>query len=135
MPEATNLDDAYVPHATGPIQQADLVAIAHAIPSGAPPASIAGSGNWKSGVIYANGYSKLTTAVTLSQAGTLKVTRYLDALGTIVRDVTSQTLVASTQMIIDLIDGKPFQAFQVEIDNTSGSSGAVSGFSLLLTAM
>lgn len=96
--------------------------------------TIAGSGNWKSGVIVADGYQILTVAVKMNQNGTLLVTRYLDAAGTIVRDVTSTSIVSGTLLITDITDNLPFLTYQIEVDNTAGSAATIAAFVAIMNA-
>jgi hypothetical protein len=131
MPKASSELNSqyYEPVAIGPVAQADLTAALSA------PATIAASGNWKSGVISADGYKAMAVGVTLSQAGNLKLTRYIDAAGTVqVTTPATQALTAGTAAVITITDGLPFQSFQIEIDNSGASQANVSGFACLLNA-
>jgi hypothetical protein len=119
----------FEPVAIGPVAQVDMSAALGA------PATIAASSSWVSGVIPADGYKAIALAVTLSNAGTLKLTRYLDTAGTIAQGAAqTQALTAATPGNLNVNDGAPFQSFKVEIDNSGASVANVSGFACLLNA-
>lgn len=92
------------------------------------------SGTYVSGVMPADGYQSLTVGITLTHSGTLKVTRWIDAAGTVTRDLTSTAIVANTLLITDLVDDKPYMAFTVEIDNASGAGATITNFAIILNA-
>lgn len=108
------------------------------------PPTIAGSGNWLSGLLFNDGYRNITIGLTSTQAGALNVTMYLDLAGTIARPVVTTSIVANTALIVDIPPAPtsttpgpyqaPFASFTVQITNTSGSTAVVSGFQLILSA-
>ena len=62
-----------------------------------PPATLAASGTWVSGVMSLAGVNAFAVAATLSQAGTLVVQRYIDPAGTIaIGAAISQVMTANT---------------------------------------
>lgn len=99
-----------------------------------PPATIAASGSWVSGIIFGDGYQVLTLAVQMTQAGTLKITRYVDRAGNFPRPVSSTAIVANTALIVDITDNLPWVSFQIEIDNSGGSTATLTNFSVLMNA-
>lgn len=92
------------------------------------------SGTWNSGVIVGDGFRYLTVAVTMSQAGSLVITEYLDLASTIARPALSTPIVAATPLIVDIADLKPFVGFSIQINNTGASPGAVTSFAVLMSA-
>lgn len=96
--------------------------------------TIAGSGNWKSGIIFADGYQIISVAVQMNQAGTLIITRYLDIGGTIARTPSSTSIVSGTLLIVDITDDAPFLTFQIEVDNGSGSAATIAAFACIMNA-
>ena len=100
-------------------------------PAGGFPATIAASGNWKSGALSST-WGALAAAVTSSQAGALTIQRYADA-GLIIPigALISATLVANTPNYVSVADGVPFLYFQVEITNTGGSTANITGAAIL----
>lgn len=103
-------------------------------PPTAPPATIAASGNYKTGIMNAAGFKGLAAACTLSQAGTLVIQRYIDPAGTIaIGTPISATLVGGTANTVDVIDGLPAAAWQVTISNTGGSTGNLTAVAFLAT--
>jgi hypothetical protein len=99
-----------------------------------PPTIAASPGNWKSGVIFADGYQVLSVAVQMTTAGTLIITRYLDGLGAIARTASSTAIVANTLLIVDITDDLPFLTFQIEIDNGAAGVATITSFTTLLNA-
>lgn len=99
------------------------------------PASIAASSSWDSGLIRSDGWRYLSVGVTMSTAGSLVITRYVDVAGAIARPASTTSIVAATPLLVDIgSDLKPFQAFRVVVNNTALTAGAVSGFTLLMSA-
>jgi hypothetical protein len=107
-----------------------------AMPNGVPSVgqTIAGSGSWTSGTIFADGYQIISVAVQMNQAGTLKITRYLDTAGTIARPVSSTSIVSGTLLIVDITDDLPFLTYTIEIDNGSGSTATIAAFACIMNA-
>jgi hypothetical protein len=102
-----------------------------------PPATLAGSGTWSSGLMYSNGYQVLTVAVNMNQGGTLTITRYVDILGTIARPTTGSpfTIVSGTTLIVDVgTDDLPWVTFNLSVTNGSGSAATISAFAVLMCA-
>ena len=110
------------------------------LPSMTPvPASlVATTGKWTSGLIFSDGYKTISVGVTTSQAGTLKIQRYIDRAGLIAQQaVTSTSIVAATPLLVNVglsTDAFPFQTFTVEIDNTAGVTSNITSFGILLCA-
>jgi hypothetical protein len=96
--------------------------------------SLLASGVWSSGLILNDGFRYLSVGVTMSQAGTLVVNQFIDTAGLVARTPISNTVVASTPLLIDVSDLKPFLAFTLVLTNTSVSTATVSGFAVLLSA-
>lgn len=104
------------------------------VPPTPVPTTIAGGGNWASGIIPGAGYNKLATTAQLSQAGTLTIQRYVNAAGTIpIGAAIVQALSANTLGYAAVNDGLPFASWQVTIANTSGSVGNLTNVVLLET--
>lgn len=95
------------------------------------PATI---GTWNSGTIVSDGFRFVTVALTMSQAGTVVITQYIDMASTISRPPLSTAIVAATALIVDISDLKPFVGFSIQINNTGASPGLVTGFAVLLSA-
>lgn len=91
-----------------------------------PPATIAASGNWNSGVVGARG-GKLAVNAKLTQAGTLTVQRYMDIFGLIVLGAPIvQVLTANVDGYVTITDGLPYLSYRITVANTSGSTGNLS---------
>lgn len=94
------------------------------VPIITPPATIAGGGNWNSGVIVAPNVGSWAAAATLSQAGTITLQRYIDNAGTIaIGAAVTATLTANTANYVSVEDNLPSGSYAVVIANTSGSTG------------
>lgn len=98
------------------------------------PPTIAGSGNWSSGLMFNDGYRYVTIALTSSQAGLLTLQTYLDLAGTIPRPQTPTAIVAATLLILDLADLKPFVSYTITVSNSSGTPAVVSVLQVVLSA-
>lgn len=122
------------PVATGPVAQCDLSANTEEV--GSVPSSIAASSNFTSQLILANGFKAIAAAVTLSQAGSIAIQRYIDKAGLVAQGAAVSTaLTAATPGVVNSNDGLPFQSCRVTITNSSSSNAAtVSNFALLLNA-
>lgn len=91
-----------------------------------PPATIAASGSWSSGVVGARG-GRLVVNAKLSQAGTLTVQRYMDIFGTLVVGApVVQALAANVDGYVTISDGLPYLSYKITVANTSGSTGNLS---------
>lgn len=100
-------------------------------PPNAIPATIAGGGNWNSGVMPANGNSFAASAE-LDQAGTLTLQRYIDAAGTIpIGNSIQQVMSANTLATVAANDEMPCASWNVVIANTSGTLGNLTDVVLL----
>jgi hypothetical protein len=100
-----------------------------------PPATIAASGAWDSGILTGDGYKALSAGVTSTQAGAITITRYIDQAGTVQQGAAaSTTLVASTAAVVNVTDGLPFASFRIRVTNTGGSTATISGFAALMAA-
>ena len=101
-------------------------------PATAPPATVAGGGNWQSGILNCAGLQALAASCTLSQAGSIVIQRYIDPAGTIaIGTAISQVLTANTAAWVSVNDGLPAASWQVTISNTSGSTGNLTGVAFL----
>lgn len=99
------------------------------------PATIAGGGNWNSGIIPANGARSVAVSAELSQAGTLTLQRYIDAAGTIaIGAAIVQALSANVVGTVAANDGLPFSSFSVVVANSSGSVGNLTNVYILTSA-
>jgi hypothetical protein len=97
-----------------------------------PPATIAASGNWNSGIMSNGGYGSLAVAAKLSQTGTLVLQRYLDPAGTIpIGAAISQAMTANTVATVATTDGLLCSAFSIVVTNTGGSTGNLSSVFIL----
>lgn len=73
------------------------------------------NGGWQAGGV----------GLSSSQAGLLKVQRFLDAAGLIPMGAVIQgTLVAATPLSVSWADNLPFQSMQITVTNSSGSVAA-----------
>lgn len=133
MPRQATFGEFFPIYSAGPktnyIPKTELIAPASA------QSAIAASGNWQSGVLTSDGYYNFVIGLTLSQAGTLTLYRYIDDAGTVPLDAgQSQALTANTAAVLVVTDGKPCASYQVKIANSGGSAAAVSSFAGLLSA-
>ena len=95
------------------------------------PATIAASGVYDTGLIP-SGQGAVAAACTLDQTGTLTIQRYADVAGLVpVGPLISQALSASTPAWAGAADGLPSRTWRVQITNTSGSTGNLSGVAFL----
>lgn len=97
------------------------------------PASIVASGTWNSGLIVVNGYPKIMLAVLMDHGGTLTLHRFVDLPMTMERPVVTATIVANTQLFLDVGDGLVCLAMTVQIDNAIGAVGNISKFAIVLS--
>jgi hypothetical protein len=135
MPQVSSELNAqyYEPVATGPVAQCDISAWAGLNPP--PPASIAASGNWTSGIIVADGYKAIAVGVLSSQAGAISIQRYLDRAGNVPQGpAISATITAAAAQVCNANDGAPFQSFKITITNTGTVAATLSNFACLLNA-
>jgi hypothetical protein len=134
MPQVSNELNAqyYEPVATGPVAQCDISTWSGLPP---PPASLAASGTWTSGVIVADGYKAIAAGVLSSQAGAISIQRYLDRAGNVPQGpAISATITAATAQVCNANDGAPFQSFVIKITNTGTVAATLSNFACLLNA-
>ena len=126
--DANELENAFEEiAAVGPVAQ-----VVPTMPGGAP-SSIAVSGTWNSGVIPGNGFKALAVGVTSSQGGSLVITTYLDAAGTIQSAVSTTMIVATVPLVVNLTP-TPFLSWRITISNGGGGAAAVTGFAALMNA-
>jgi hypothetical protein len=97
------------------------------------PASLVASATWSSGLIFGDGFPKVTVGVLMDHAGTLIIHRFLDAAGTIERPIVTTPIVANTALIVDVTDGLPYVTSSIEIDNAVGATGNISKFVWILS--
>jgi hypothetical protein len=122
--------DTIVSH--GP--HAEYVPTAELITPANEQSAIAASGNWTSTLITAMGLYDFVLGITLSQAGTLTLLRFIDDAGQVALDSgQSQTLTANAAAVLVVNDGKPCASYQVKISDTA-SAAAVSKFAALLAS-
>lgn len=96
------------------------------------PATIAAGVTYDSGVITVGGYNNFAASAQLTQTGTLTLQRYIDAAGTVaIGDAVTQAMTANTLATVAVADGLPCASFNVTVQNTSGSLGALSKFNVL----
>ena len=99
-----------------------------------PPATIGGGLSYDTGLMSAAGFSKFAASAKLTQTGTLTLTRYIDAAGTVpIGPVLTQNLAANTVGSIAVNDGIPCLVWRVVVLNTSGATATLSDFHLLET--
>lgn len=108
-----------------PVGAASVAAGATAIPGTSPA--------YTSPLLFADGYQVITIALTMAAAGTLVITRYLDAAGTMARPASTTSIVSATALIVDITDDLPFLTFQFVINNT-GSATFLSAFAFIMNA-
>lgn len=97
--------------------------------------TIAGSGTYLSPLLFADGYQTLTVGLTMNQAGTLLITRYIDMAGTMARASPSSTaIVSGTLLIVDAFtDDLPWVTFTISITN-SGGLATLANFAIIMNA-
>ena len=117
-----------------PFSQAGMIQVISPEMPNAIPTTLAASSTWSSGLIYNDGYRYLTVAVTSSQAGSILVNQYLDTAGTIARPTNTTTLTASTGVIVDITDLKPFGTYTISVVNSSTLASTLSGFACIMSA-
>lgn len=127
---ASELDGGY----ETPVSLAGKVQIVSYIAMPTLPIAIVGSGNYTSPLLMADGYQVLTVALTMNQAGTLVITRYIDMAGTMARPLSTTSIVSGTALIVDITDDLPFVTFTITINNSSGSAASVSAFAIIMNA-
>lgn len=99
------------------------------------PSTIAGNVTYTSGVIASTGFSRIAVGLTLSQAGELTISRYLDEEGAIKAGPDqTQALVADTPEVLNLHDGVLFASFQISIANSAGTGATLADTAILLGA-
>ena len=107
------------------------------------PVSIAGSGNWNSGLILSDGFKVICVGVIATQAGTVTIQRYMDIAGNIpIGTLASATLVANVANTVTVgglgttspLDNLPFLTFTVIITNSAGSTMTLTQVSFLMNA-
>ncbi len=131
MPQASNqgVTQYYEPVAIGPVAQTLPV------PPTPVPATIAAGATWDSGLINADGYKAIAVGVTLDQAGSLKLLRFIDGGGVVAQGAAStQALAAGAPGVLNVNDNLPFQSFRVQIQNSSAAVAHPGNFALLLNA-
>ena len=98
--------------------------------------SIPANSSVTSNVIITNGFKVFAFGTTCSTAGVISIQRYLDEAGTIPQGtVLTSSLVGTTPMILNCIDGYPFQSLTVKIQNMSMTTiGTLTNTLLLLQA-
>lgn len=131
MPWATEQNAGYITsYAVGPV----MLAIP-ALGSNPTAAPIAAGQSWQSGPLASDGYKDIAIGVTSSQAGQIIVQRYLDSACTVTQGAPiSQALVAATPATVNCVDGMPYAAFTVRINNTGGAPATLTNFAILLAA-
>lgn len=127
--------DYWEPVATGPIAQVDLSASPQLGATLPTAGTIAASGNYTSGVIYADGFKTIGVACKSTQVGAINVQLYLDTAGLVPAGAAATVaLVANTNEYLAVATGLPFQSFTVQITNTGGSAATITNFALVLNA-
>lgn len=101
-------------------------------PANAVPATIAAGVTYDTGVILSYGFNSFAASAQLSQTGSLVLQRYIDEAGTIpIGDPITQAMTANTLATVAVNDGLPCASFNVTVQNTSGSLGNLTKFSVL----
>lgn len=97
--------------------------------------TIGAGGTLTSAVFPTFGCENFALGVTLSQAGTLSLTRYIDAAGTVANGAAvTQALTAATAGVVNINDGRAAQSARLSIINSGGVAATVSGFAGLMQA-
>ena len=101
-----------------------------------PPATLAASAAWQSGIIPCGGVPAIAASAQLTTAGTLTIQRYIDPAGTVlIGAAITQALAANTLGYAwNGRDGLPAASFQVTLTNTSGGTATITSVNLLETA-
>jgi hypothetical protein len=127
MTTETSYNTNFVPYAQWTARQAPVPASVHNLPG-----AIAANGSVQSSLIATEGFSLISVGLTVTQAGTLSVQRYLDAGGTVVQGVAAQiSLSANVAANLDILDGKPFASFKITITNSASSQSTISNLAVL----
>ncbi|WP_293857239.1 hypothetical protein [uncultured Alsobacter sp.] len=122
------LSGFWEPGAYGPVVQCYPAAVA-------PGASIPASSSYDSGILCADGFKAIGAAIKMNQAGTLTITRYLDAAGALPQGAPSSVAItANTQATLNITDNLPFAYFRVQIANSAGSVATIANFAFLMNA-
>jgi hypothetical protein len=96
------------------------------------PATIGAGLTYDTGVVLAGGRRIVAVAAMLDQTGTLTLQRYIDAAGTLpLGSPITQAMTANVLATIWVNDGQPMASFNVTVQNTSGSLGTLSDFTIL----
>jgi hypothetical protein len=99
------------PFAVGPVMQAVPV------PQNPPAGTIAANGTLDLGLMPSDGYKVLAIGVTLSNAGSIVVQRYIDANGTVPQGAAvTGALVAATAGILNVTDVTNGLAYLVSVN-------------------
>lgn len=131
MPSASNQGTSqyYEPVAIGPVAQTVPVPL-NAIPGTLNPAA-----SWQSGILPSDGYKGIAFGAKLTQAGTITIQRYLDAVGLFpIGAPVTVTLVANTVNAASVNDGTPFSYYQITVTNTGGVAATLTTSGILLAA-
>lgn len=129
------LAEFFQPFSTGPAAQVDLSTWTGLSAGGVPGATIGAGGNFTSLPIQVPGFRNIGIGAKLTQSGTITIQRYLDKAGLVpVGALISVVLAANVSNWATVNDGLPFQSFVFVINNTSGSTGTLSNFAVLLQA-
>ncbi len=98
---------------------------------------IAISGTFTSPPFPADGFYDWSIGITLSQAGTINLLRFIDDAGTTLLSTSPPTaaLTAATAAVLTVTDGMPYASYKIQIINGSGSAAAnITNFAALQAA-
>lgn len=130
MTVETSRNPGYAPFAQWSVPQAPVPQTVHNLPG-----TVAANSTVNTSLIKTDGYSLIAAGITLSQAGTMSIQRYLDDGGTQPQGaLVTVPLIANSAANLDVLDGKPFASFMLNVTNAAAVTATVTGFALLLQA-
>jgi hypothetical protein len=96
------------------------------------PASIPPGYSFQTPLAPSCGAPHVAAAITLSQPGTLVMSRYVDPLGQILSGTSTAAATANVACVLDASSSSIFQSWSLNIQNTSASNAVVSSFAAVL---
>ena len=128
MTTETSRNSGFSPFPAWSTQQAPIPQTVHNLAG-----TVAANGSASTSLIKTDGYPLISAGITMNQNGSMSIQRYLDDGGTQPQGApVNVQIVAGVAANLDVLDGKPFSAFTLTVNNAVGSVATISGFALLL---
>jgi hypothetical protein len=96
------------------------------------PGGVAAGGSFLMPLAPSCGAPHVACSITLTQPGQLVLSRYLDALGTILSSTATQAATANVACVLDASSSSIFESWSLQINNTSASAATLSSFAAVL---